>query len=135
MRLIIFAKIPNQADPIPLDILDDRPLREALPEILRLTKLAKTNDKLQHYQYLIGERKIDLNLSFSDNRIRNGDLLEIQPVNNLSQSLDDSGMIDTQGAEMVSVPQKKSKPSARSRKKEEDDDSSSSIPGVKIDFD
>lgn len=131
MRLIISAKIPNQVDPIPLDIIDDRPTGGAFKDILRLTKLANTEDSLEDYELLRNDKQLDLNKSFTENGVKNGDILDI-----IRRDQDKADLVISNEPKQyfkATTPATSKKKASRTTIKEEPD--SSSIPGVKIDFD
>lgn len=132
MRLIIFAKIPNQVDPVPLDIIDDRPTQDAFKELLRLTKLANTESRFERFQLTRNGTPVDLGLSFSENGVRNGDTLDVSYTVENAKNLSTSEPKNTSPKKIPTHSSKRSKTSTRTMKETEE---SSSVPGVKIDFD
>lgn len=77
MRLIIFVKIPGRVEPIPLDIIDDRPSQAVLDDILVIAKLSAKNGHNTNYYLSRNGTKLDPGLELSKNGVNNGALLDL----------------------------------------------------------
>lgn len=130
MRLIIFLKIPERVEPIPLDVIDDRPTQSVLGDILVLTNLSSEKDYAMEEYFLEKDgEKLDLDLSLSGNGVKNGDTLVLVKSNKKKKILDDQEIdnINVQPPHLE-APEKPTKNKNIEKKK-------SNVPGKKIDFD
>lgn len=135
MRLIIFVKIPERAELIPLDIMDDRPSQAVLEDILALTKIAKRNEHIANYSLLNNREKINLNLDLTKNNVKNGDclhLIELTEPNNSTSSQNKINEVKVQEIPSDSTVKTTDKKKAS---KDQKSDEPLPVPGKKIDFD
>lgn len=135
MRLIVFTKIPERIQPIPLDIIDDRPSQQVLKDILILTELSKRDSSIANCALVNHGKKLDLNLSLTENSVRNGDCLHLMESNEQS-SLSIHQMETKEVKVQETLPDSKfeaidKKKNSKDRKKDEPPP----ISGKKIDFD
>lgn len=131
MRLIIFVKIPERVDPIPLDITDDRPSQAVLDDILILAKLSTKNDPLLNYYLSQNGTKLDLSLELSKNSVKNGTLLELIKINDQSTPIIKHKFNEVDLRQVSSEIDEEPKSSKKKQKKTEEQ----TVPGKKIDFD
>lgn len=131
MRLIIFVKIPERVDPIPLDIIDDRPSQAVLEDILVLGKLAIKNNPISKHYLSRNGTKLDLSLELSQNGVQNGMLLDLIKTNENIIPVKKSQFKEEVYQETPSDIIEEPISIKRTQKKVEP----SNVPGKKIDFD
>jgi hypothetical protein len=133
MRFIIYAKLPDRVDLLPLDIVDDRPSRNVLEEILVLAKILPFKSSAEKkYAMKKSSVELDLDLDLAGNKIKNGDVLEIVVVSertipSASRLSFEKVFQQENGPEIIEALKKVASPSLKVER--------SNIPGKKIDFD
>jgi hypothetical protein len=132
MRLIIFLKIPERVEPIPLDVIDvdDRPAQAVLEDILDLIKLPSDKDNaIEGYLLEKNSEKLNLDLNLLGNGVKNGDTLVLVKSNEKTKKLDgrkiDIGNVQSSHLET----------SGKTAKEKDIQKKESNVPGKKIDFD
>ena len=134
-RLIIFVKIPGRVEPIPLDIMDNSSINSVLLDILIITGLFSKDKPIQNYLLLQNGRKLDLSLRLSENGIKNGSTLDLIPIENTIDIINNTKVSQNTKVESNQVISNNINSSHPQKKKEVEHRNKSSIPGKKIDFD
>ncbi len=131
MRLIVFVKAPELIEPIPLDIIDDRPSKDVLSDILVIAKLSTKTSLATNYTLARDGTRLNPSLSLSQNGIKNGELLDLIKTNNENLPVTNSLVV---GLDSIDKPAEVYE-EVKSIKSPEKKSDRTNIPGKKIDFD
>ena len=131
MRLIIYVKIPTHVEPIPLDVIDDRPSQAVLDDILVIAKLSAKNSTTRSYYLSRNGIKLDSNLTLSQNGVKNGILLDLTKIN----EQDISAKKNEYKEILFEKAPSKVANDTKSTKKAQKENGQQAVPGKKIDFD
>ncbi len=131
MRLIVFVKTSDSVDPIPLDIIDERPAQTVLDDIIRLIKPSVNSGVAANYGLAQNGKEIDLTLKLSENGVKNGDHLELVPTS--AKLIANNTVVEkTSEQQISSVPQTAA---VNSKVKPKTNRDIKPVIGKKIDFD
>jgi hypothetical protein len=133
MRFIVYAKLPDCVDLLPLDIIDDRPSRNVLEDILVLAKILPFQSRVAgKYKLKKSSLELDLDLRLADNKIKNGDVLELiiasdQVTSSANKLSFEKVVLKEKTSDAIEMPENVAQISLKTERP--------NVPGKKVDFD